>query len=1101
MKARELAAALGVDRKLINTSLYGPLKTRLVQDRNYCWFLLESLEEKHAEEGTQQALPETTAHRLCRYYLDCIGEGDNDGVSVYASSFSDLEYALLPGTPAELEPDGVLELPAIARRLLASCAAHRSPRALRIGYPAVYVRRRSKRGSQFGMIQPLLVWTVDPSDFRSRGLSVLIEDSPSVNVEAMGSLSGEPKHTAMESVLELQRHLGLDQVTEEPPELDELALRLRSSRPEWHWVEWVGAEDGGGGRFDELPSVAVLDRFVLVTTERSPYTRGLETELGELARRKEALTEASALRSWVTGEIPDQKNGDEPGPLLEVLPLNTEQRDAVVSALNRPLTVITGPPGTGKSQVVSAILVNAARNGLRVLFASKNNKAVDVVEQRVNALGARPFLLRLGASAYLDRLKEYVTRMLAVTATPEDRRHHDEARLALQEVRRRLSELDKEREQLIELRNLVDRLEQDAEDARHLLGPELFADSREIEVEPLVAVADEALESLEALDRNRAGFVERLFWRWLRRARLETAKARAETLRETASLLALEFPGTDPDERNRRSWVEALAELRCRIDALTGSRGYHRSLEELGAARTLEDIMGAELEQRAALEDVSARLWGAWLRVQPSEFSTEARRLLAEYVSVLQLLVQGQGEDGQSSKQVWARYYQTSQEVVSILPCWAVTSLSAKGRIPLEPGVFDLLVIDEASQCDIASAIPLLFRAKRAVIIGDPNQLKHISSLSRSRDQQLLEKHDLVEHLRWGYSVNSLFDLASGLCRGEDLILLRDHHRSHPDIIGFSNDEFYEGRLRVATRLSVLRALDPAGPTVRWVQVSGDCVRPAGGGLRNEAEAVRVVEEVRRILVEQRYEGSIGVIAPFRDQVNRIRDMIAQDRQISDRLDVADLLVETVHRFQGDERDLMVFSPTISGGPVDRAAGFLRSTANLFNVAITRARAALVVVGDAEAARAAGVGHLDRFARYVASLGRIARAETLPEHDLGPEYPSVHNPHQVSDWERILYRALYRGGLHPIPQYTEEKYVLDLALINGDRRLDVEVDGERYHRAWDGDLCRRDRLRNMRLVELGWDVMRFWVYQVRDDLDGCVRRVLEWRDNPRTERR
>ena len=51
-----------------------------------------------------------------------------------------------------------------------------------------------------------------------------------------------------------------------------------------------------------------------------------------------------------------------------------------------------------------------------------------------------------------------------------------------------------------------------------------------------------------------------------------------------------------------------------------------------------------------------------------------------------------------------------------------------------------------------------------------------------------------------------------------------------------------------------------------------------------------------------------------------------------------------------------------------------------------------------------------------------------------------------------------------------------------------------YHRAWDGDVSIRDKLRTQRLIELGWDVLRFWVYEIRDDLDGCVDRVREWSD-------
>ena len=87
---------------------------------------------------------------------------------------------------------------------------------------------------------------------------------------------------------------------------------------------------------------------------------------------------------------------------------------------------------------------------------------------------------------------------------------------------------------------------------------------------------------------------------------------------------------------------------------------------------------------------------------------------------------------------------------------------------------------------------------------------------------------------------------------------------------------------------------------------------------------------------------------------------------------------------------------------------------------------------------------------------------------------------------------MWEAGLRPIPQYAEEKFLLDFALLAEGRKLNIEVDGERYHRDWNGELLRRDQLRNMRLIELGWDVMRFWVYQLRDEMPACVQRVQTW---------
>jgi very-short-patch-repair endonuclease len=189
----------------------------------------------------------------------------------------------------------------------------------------------------------------------------------------------------------------------------------------------------------------------------------------------------------------------------------------------------------------------------------------------------------------------------------------------------------------------------------------------------------------------------------------------------------------------------------------------------------------------------------------------------------------------------------------------------------------------------------------------------------------------------------------------------------------------------------------------------------------------------------------------------------------------------------------MIFSPVVSTGVSDSALGFLRSNPNLFNVAISRARAALIVVGNREAALNCRVDYLARFAAYSAHVGRqdepAARAAAT---DLSPEYPAVSSPECVTEWDRLFYRALYRAGVRPFPQYPVERYVLDLALLDGNRRLAIEIDGERYHRNWDGELCRRRQIRNHRLMELGWDVIRFWVYQVRDDLDRSVDRVQQW---------
>jgi very-short-patch-repair endonuclease len=90
---------------------------------------------------------------------------------------------------------------------------------------------------------------------------------------------------------------------------------------------------------------------------------------------------------------------------------------------------------------------------------------------------------------------------------------------------------------------------------------------------------------------------------------------------------------------------------------------------------------------------------------------------------------------------------------------------------------------------------------------------------------------------------------------------------------------------------------------------------------------------------------------------------------------------------------------------------------------------------------------------------------------------------------------LHQAGIRAIPQYQEEMYTLDFAVIDGERKLNIEIDGEYYHKDWTGELCYRDQMRNQRMFELGWDVKRFWVYEVRDDMGGCINKIKTWLEN------
>jgi very-short-patch-repair endonuclease/polyhydroxyalkanoate synthesis regulator phasin len=1032
-------------------------------------------------------LPQTALAKLCRYYLDCISQESELDISVFANGWFGLDYVELGSMPLVSGDKGVFET---AKHLLDKTRRDRGRLVIYLGYPVRLRHVRGRNGWEGFRAEPVCLWTFQERPESPGDAPAVSDEMPVFNFAVLRCLA-RTTGNFLDEAIQLAEELGITAAGKDPPGLDELFDRLHTARSEWDWKEYPDVHSlSGNPALSEFTEEGIYNRAILVAGERPLHTQALEIELGKLAQLKETDYANTALGQWVAGQSGAFESRSEE-PLVEVLPLNSGQRAAVRRGLDSSLTVVTGPAGTGKSQVAASLVMNAAWRSKKVLFAGRNEKAVDVVETRCNNLGLRPVLLRVGGKEYQANLAEYLDSLLAATATRKDKARFKESLAIHKRLRRQLQDLDGRLQHLIACRNRVDGLEQQVEPFRSLFGETCFRGLCGSDVRSHTPAVTRLKSACARVSPATRGFWGKILWPFVKSARLRKLWDAAEAVRDIIRLLGMDLPSDEVSEDSLDRWVSLVEEVDCRFAAGCLVARYFDELSVLEAVPAAETFAVSlrNLEEDAAGNSVA--LWDSWLRLQPRRLSRSQRKCLDRYVALLRIILAGSQQQTSISKRVFHEYYEILPEVTSSLTCWTVTSLSARGRVPFEPGLFDLVVIDEASQCDIASALPLLYRAKAAVIIGDPKQLRHISGVTERQDRQLMSKHALAgEWESWAYSANSLFDLARSLCGHDDVVNLRDNHRSHAEIIGFSNGEFYEGRLRVATSYGRLRS--PSGPAVRWVDVKGRVTRPANGGAINEDEARAVVEELKRLMLEEHYQGSVGVVSPFPAQANRIRDLAAQEKPLEQALTSGALLVDTVHRFQGDERDLMIFSPVASDGMTESVLSFLRRNGNLFNVAITRARSALVAVGDRDAAQHCGVGYLARFARYSASSRRGDVSKSPEAADLGPAYPPIARPEFVSPWEHVLYKALYFAGLRPVPQYSVEQYLLDFAIIIGDRKLNVEVDGEYYHRNWDSESCRRDQLRSQRLIELGWDVMRFWVYQVRDDLPACVARVKTW---------
>ena len=400
-----------------------------------------------------------------------------------------------------------------------------------------------------------------------------------------------------------------------------------------------------------------------------------------------------------------------------------------------------------------------------------------------------------------------------------------------------------------------------------------------------------------------------------------------------------------------------------------------------------------------------------------------------------------------------------SLQALSALPVWSITNLSARGTLPLVGGLFDLVVIDEASQCDAASALPLLVRGKRAMVIGDERQLPHITTLGEQREGAIAARCGLGpdDLAAFGYRANSCFGLVlARLARPP--ITLDLHFRSHPAVVEFSNRQFYAGRMTMCGT-----ARPPMGMSaIEWVQVSGRCEHGAGNrSWRNGREAAAVAARVAEDLATYRRGNlSVGVVTPFAQQAKTISSALRREG-----VDVRGegIEVATAHRFQGGERDVIYFSPVIDEGSSRQVADFAADP-NLLNVALTRARCRIVIVGGKAACRK-HPNHLRALAAHVAEL-----AETAFDSPL----------------ERDLHAALRDRGIDAEPGLQVGRYRLDLAIRRGDALVDVECDGAPFH----GE-DERDAERDRALREMCWTVVRFSGRRIEHRLDECVREVVD----------
>ena len=470
-----------------------------------------------------------------------------------------------------------------------------------------------------------------------------------------------------------------------------------------------------------------------------------------------------------------------------------------------------------------------------------------------------------------------------------------------------------------------------------------------------------------------------------------------------------------------------------------------------------EDLEKKAFEKRenikkATLELVEKKSWYHVLNFIEKKENLMVSQALRGWEQTIQKIGKGTGKNA-------SLYRKQAKEKMNIcqkaVPAWIMPMNKVIDTLNPAENKFDVIIIDEASQSDISSLV-LLYMAKKVIIVGDDKQVSPLDiGVSVEKVNSLREKYikgKIINDDLYGLN-SSLYSVAATTYRP---LMLKEHFRCVPEIIGYSNKTSYDLKIK-PLRESGSSDLKPA---VINYKVPG--MRDEKRKI-NELEAKTVVSLIKACIEMKEYaDSSFGVISLLGDeQSDLIQKMIVEKIDVTD-IEKHDILCGNSSHFQGDERDVIFLTMVDSNsGEVPLRVmtdGTESARKKRYNVAASRAKNQMWVVNSLDVDNDLKTGDIRKeFLEYVSSPKEMLLTEEMEKNS-------------ESVFEEKIAKYLISEGYHIEQQWEAGLYKIDMVALFQDKKVAIECDGEKWHST--EERIREDMERQNVLERCGWEFIR-----------------------------